>query len=217
MSPVIRKTIKEQPKHWSEQLDSPVKDTKLDFCGEKMSVKLPNKFYSAIVQLNSLELRLQKDDQLQKHYQKHIDTDVNTGYVWNAEQVELNETRNNSQGYLPHHPVINPQKTNKFRRVCSAAEKYEGVVLNDKLLIGPNMLQSLIRFVFRFREHQIAPSVDLEVSSSCCPNQWQPMPALSMATKSRAENRSLRVYTTDLWSKEIATLCKLRFASSYKK
>ena len=27
---------REQSKHWSKQLDSPLEDTKLDFCGEKM-------------------------------------------------------------------------------------------------------------------------------------------------------------------------------------
>ena len=36
------------------------------------------------------------------------------------------------------------------------------VALNDKLLPGPDLLQSLIGIIFRFREHQIALSADIE-------------------------------------------------------
>ena len=46
--------------------------------------------------------------------------------------------------------------------MCNAAAKYQGVALNDKLLPGPDLLQSLIGIIFRFREHQIALSADIE-------------------------------------------------------
>ena len=62
----------------------------------------------------------------------------------------------------PHHPVINPQKPEKLRRVCHTAAKYQGVALNDKFLSGPDLMQSLIAIIFRFREHQIAISADME-------------------------------------------------------
>ena len=117
-------------------------------------VKLPNN-YSAMGQLKSLERRLQKDETLRKRYQETIDTDVNAGYVRKVDQTELNETRNRLQRYLPHHPVINPHKPEKIRRVCNAAAKYKGVALNDKLLSGADLLQSLIGIIFRFREHHI--------------------------------------------------------------
>ena len=42
-------------------------------------VKLPNNFYSAMGQLNSLERRLQKNDTLRKRYQETNDTDVKAG------------------------------------------------------------------------------------------------------------------------------------------
>ena len=125
-------------------------------------VKLPNNFYSAIGQLKSLERRLQKDETLRKRYQETIDTDVNAGYFRKVDQAELNETRDKLQWYLPHHPVINPQKPEKVRRVCNAAAKYQGVALNDKLLPGTDLLQSLIGIIFRFREHQTALSPDIE-------------------------------------------------------
>ena len=125
-------------------------------------VKLPNNFYSAIGQLKSLERRLQKDDILRKRYQETIDTDVKAGYVCKNQQIELNEIRDKHHWYLPHHPVINPHKPEKVRRACNAAAKYQGVALNDKLLSGPDLLQSLIGIIFRFREHQIVFSADIE-------------------------------------------------------
>ena len=141
------------------------------FTGERYEVgllwredeeNLPNNFYSAMGQCKSLERRLQKDDMLRKRYQETNDTDVNAGYVWKVDQTELNETRDKLQWYLPRHPVINPHKPEKVRRVCHAAAKYQGVALNDKLLSGPDLLQSLIGIIFRFREHQIALSADIE-------------------------------------------------------
>ena len=125
-------------------------------------VKLPNNFYSAMGQLKSLERRLQKNETLKKRYQETIDTDVIAGYVRKVDQAELNETRDKRQWYLPHHLVINPHKPEKVRRVCNAAAKYQGLALNHKLLPGPDLLQSLIGIIFRFREHQIALSADIE-------------------------------------------------------
>ena len=125
-------------------------------------VKLPNNFFSAMGQLKSLERRLQNDEALKKRYQETINKDVNAGYVRKVDQAELNETKDKLHWYLPHHPVINPHKPEKVRRVCNAAANYQGVALNDKLLPGPDLLQSLIGIIFRFREHQIALSADIE-------------------------------------------------------
>ena len=63
---------------------------------------------------------------LRKPYQETIDTDVKAGYVHKVQQVELNKTRDKLQ-WLPHHPVINPHKPEKVRRVCNAAAEYQGV------------------------------------------------------------------------------------------
>ena len=111
-------------------------------------VKLPNNLFSAMGQLTSLERRNQKDEALKNWYQNTIDTEVNAGYNRKVEQTAINETRNKLQWYLPHHPLINPHKPEKVRRVCNAAAKYPGVVLNDKLLSGTDLLQSLIGIIF---------------------------------------------------------------------
>ena len=79
-----------------------------------------------------------------------------------ADQTELNETKDKLQCYLPPHPLINSHNPEKVRRVCNAAANYLGVALNDKLLSGRDLLQSLIKIKYLFREHQIALSADIE-------------------------------------------------------
>ena len=63
---------------------------------------------------------------------------------------------------MPHHPVLNPNKPGKVRRVCNAASKYKEVCLNDKLLAGPDPLHELIGTIFRFREGPIALTAEFE-------------------------------------------------------
>ena len=57
---------------------------------------------------------------------------------------------------------MNPHKPEPVRRACSAATKYQGVALNDKLLSGSDLLQSLMGIIFRYREHTIALLADIE-------------------------------------------------------
>ena len=72
-----------------------------------------------------------------------IETDVKARYVRKIDQMELSETKDKFQWYLPQHPVINLHKPEKIRTVSNAAAKYQGVTLNDKLLSGPDLLQCL--------------------------------------------------------------------------
>ena len=75
---------------------------------------------------------------------------------------ELEAKKSERQWYVPHHPVENPNKPGKVRRVCNAASKFRGISLNDNLLTGPDLLQNLIGIIFRFREQKIAITADIE-------------------------------------------------------
>ena len=112
-------------------------------------------------QLNSLERRLQREPNLKSLYQKSIDTDVEKGFVKILDESELKGAFG-KEWYLPHHPVLNPNKPGKVGRVCNAASKYKGVCLNEKLLSGPDLLHGLIGTIFRFRERPVALTTDIE-------------------------------------------------------
>ena len=123
---------------------------------------LPNNYSSAVSQLKSLERRLEKDANLKQRYKETIDVDVQKGFVRVLDEAELENTNSDLQWYVPHLPVLNPNKPDKVRRVCNAASKFGGVSLNDNLMAGPDLLQSLIGIIFRFREKEIALTADVE-------------------------------------------------------
>ena len=118
---------------------------------------LLNNYCSAVKQFLSLEYRLAKNPKLKASYSDTIKTDQDSGYIRILEPVELQETRRNDpQWYLPHHPVINPNKPGKVRRVCKAASEFEGQSSNKSLFIGPDILQSLVGILSRFWEKPFA-------------------------------------------------------------
>ena len=105
---------------------------------------------------------MEKDANLKQRYKETIDVDVQKGFVRILDEAELENTKSDLQWYVPHLPVLNPNKPDKVRRVCNAASKFGGVSLNDNLMAGPDLLQSLIGIIFRFREKQIALTADVE-------------------------------------------------------
>ena len=70
--------------------------------------------------------------------------------------------RSAREWYLPHHPVINPNKSGKVRRVPNGAAKFHGSSLNKTLLVGPDLLQNLLAVLMRFRQHQYAVLAGIE-------------------------------------------------------
>ena len=123
---------------------------------------MPNNYSSAVSQLKSLERRLEKDENLKQRYKETIDVDVQKGFVRILDEAEDENTKTDLEWYVPHLPVLNPNKPDKVRRVCNAASKFGGVSLNDNLMAGPDLLQSLIGIIFRFREKKIALTADVE-------------------------------------------------------
>ena len=140
------------------------------FTGERYEVgmlwsepepNLPNNYGSALSQLHSLERRFRRDPNLKSLYQQSIDADVEKGFVKILNESEIKGTFG-KEWYLPHHPVLNPNKPGQIRRVCNAASKYKEVCLNEKLIAGPNLLHGLVGTIFRFREEPIALTADIE-------------------------------------------------------
>ena len=121
-----------------------------------------NNYFSAHSHFCSLERRLEKDESLKQRYEDTVNVELQNDYVRKLEERELGETKDERQWYVTHHPVNNPRKTEKVRRVCNAAAKYKWESLNDKLSTGPDLLQNLVGIIFRFREHQIALTADIE-------------------------------------------------------
>ena len=123
---------------------------------------LPNNYFSALVQLKSLERRLEKTPELKASYAQTIKDDFDKGYIVQVDKSDCFRIDNPRAWYLPHHPVFHPHKPGKVRRVLNGAAKFHGVSLNSKLLTGPDLLQTLIHVLMRFRQHPYAVSADIE-------------------------------------------------------
>ena len=123
-------------------------------------ISLPNNLNMAKQRLSSLKARLSKDRTLKDKYTEVINSYLSKGY---AKQVDCDAQNEQSKiaWYLPHHPVINPHKS-KIRVVFDCAAKYRGISLNDQLVRGPDLMNSLIGVLIRFRKEHIVMAADVE-------------------------------------------------------
>ena len=128
---------------------------------ENCKNRLPNNLPLAQRRLFSLKKRLMKDTVLKERYTKVINDYLKKGY---ARKVPQNEITNNKDitWYLPHHPVTNVHKPDKVRVVFDCAAKYNGVSLNDALMAGPPLMNTLTGVLIRFRKEKIALMGDVE-------------------------------------------------------
>ncbi|KAK3727376.1 hypothetical protein QZH41_006038 [Actinostola sp. cb2023] len=122
---------------------------------------LPNNKIAAERRLELLKKRLTKDEVLHANYTKFMEDLVNKGYAQKLsnENVYGDVT---SGWYLPHHPVTNPRKPEKTRVVFDCAANYGGTSLNKKLMQGPDLTNSLVGVLTRFRQESTAVMGDIE-------------------------------------------------------
>ena len=64
--------------------------------------------------------------------------------------------------YIPHHGVYHQKKPGKIRVVFDCSASYMGVSLNGQLLQGPDMTNSLLGVLLRFRGEEVAVQGDIE-------------------------------------------------------
>lgn len=141
-------------------------------------VTMPDNYDSALKRLQSIERKLDRNPELKQKYEEQMNALIEKGY---AEPAPATKTEKRTW-YLPHFPVVNPRKPEKMRIVHDAASKTRGMSLNDYLLTGPDLLQSLPGVLMRLRQHRYAVSADIR--------------EMFMQVKIRAEDRDALRY---LW------------------
>ena len=125
----------------------------------KQDSKLENNYPVAKAQLDSLPRRLNKDIELKQLYEKTLETDLEKGYV---KPVTFTYPLPEKIWYLTHHPVNNPNKPGKVRRVANAASAFRKQSLNKNFLSGPDLLNNLVGLLLRFRQDSVAVMADKE-------------------------------------------------------
>ena len=83
------------------------------------------------------------DSDFRKKYKDTINSYIKKGYAKKLSREEACKVLEKTW-YLPHHPVFNKNKPEKFQMVFDAAAEYNGKSLNKALLTGPDLLNSLV-------------------------------------------------------------------------
>ena len=120
---------------------------------------LPNNKIVAEHRLGLLKKRLLKDPELHRKYSLFMEDLFDKGH---AQKVPEDQREGSPAWYLPHHPVVHPQKPDKVRVVFDCAAKFQNVSLNQQILQGPDLTNSLTGVLTRFREQPIAIMADIE-------------------------------------------------------
>ena len=162
VEPRVHQTLNEKEQQALRTLQATIRHT-----GERYEIGLPwkpdasltNNYFAALNQLRSLHKRLKEKPDTLQTFNSTIESDLQKNYI---ATVTMTHPQPEHIWYLPTHPVENPNKPEKVRRVANAASIFKGTSLNDNLLTGPNLLTDLLELILRFREHAIGVLADIE-------------------------------------------------------
>ena len=130
-------------------------------CDSSLLICLTTEFLQTGHRLQLLKKKFLHDRKLFESYTATIHDYISKGYAQRVPKEEL-DVDGKPLWYLPHHAVFNPNKPGKLRVVFDCAARYRGTSLNDQLLSGPDLTNSLFGVLVRFRQEPIALSSDIE-------------------------------------------------------
>ncbi|XP_045076512.1 uncharacterized protein LOC121564685 isoform X2 [Coregonus clupeaformis] len=120
---------------------------------------LPNNKSCSVQRLRGLERRLKRDQKYCSDYMNSMKDIIARG---DAEKVPEKELNNHPAWYIPHHGVYHPQKPGKIRVVFDCSARFQDTSLNDHLLTGPELTNTLVGVLCKFRKGPIAIMCDVE-------------------------------------------------------
>ncbi|XP_076848178.1 uncharacterized protein LOC143493558 [Brachyhypopomus gauderio] len=123
-------------------------------------VKMPSNRSLAEQRAINLKRKLNRNSQFHADYKAFMHDIIARGY---AEKVpeESGQSKEGEVWYIPHHGVYHPKKK-KIRVVFDCTATYQGVSLNNQLFQGPDLTNTLIGVLTRFREESVAVMADIE-------------------------------------------------------
>ena len=125
--------------------------------------RLHNNRRQAHDRLLSLRRTLEKRPQMNAHFLEFMQNMLSRGHAEIAPPLQVGK----ECWYLPLFGVYHPKKPDKIRVVFDSSASHEGVSLNDVLLTGPYLNNSLLGVLMRFRKEQVAITADIEHMFHC--------------------------------------------------
>ncbi|KAJ8375829.1 hypothetical protein SKAU_G00064090 [Synaphobranchus kaupii] len=126
---------------------------------KKERPNLPDNQVCAIQRLRCLERKLRRNEQYHKDYKTFVNETITRG---DAERVPEKDISKAPAWYIPHHGVYHPQKPGKIHVVFDCSARFKETSLNDHLLTGPGLTNSLVGVLCRFRRGPVAIMCDIE-------------------------------------------------------
>ena len=105
-----------------------------------------------------LDANLRRNPEKMKHALDFMEKILDCGHAEKAPELDGSTER----WYLPLFTVYHPKKPGSIRCVFDSSAKFEGVSLNDVLLTGPDLVNSLLGILLRFRQGVVAITADIE-------------------------------------------------------
>ena len=123
--------------------------------------QMPNNVNHALQRLKGLKNKMKKNLQFKNDYSDFMNKIIENGC---AERIPDNEIDRNDGKvwYIYHHGVYNTKKPGKIRVVFDCSAKFQGISLNSQLLPGPDLTNSLVGVLIRFRQESVALMSDIE-------------------------------------------------------
>ena len=121
-------------------------------------VKLPNNRIQAASRAQWLAKKFLKNEMLHSDYKVFMDELLEKGYAIKVKTP----AKEGKVWYVPHHGVYHPQKPGKIRIVFDCSATYNGRCLNKEIMQGPDLINSLVGVLCRFRENEVGVMGDVE-------------------------------------------------------
>ena len=125
------------------------------------NVVMPNNKDQAAKRAIWQRKKMLRDENYRNDYVNFVNDVIAKGYARKVTDGLL-ETEPGKVWYIPHHSVYHPRKPQKIRVVFDCSARYQGTSLNEQLMQGPDLTNSLVGVLTRFRQDPIAFMADIE-------------------------------------------------------
>ena len=123
-------------------------------------INMPNNRNQALKRAIWQKKKMLHDENYRNDYINFVNKIIAKGYGRKVPEDRL-KTSHGKVWYIPHHGIYHAKKQ-KIRVVFDCSAKYEGISLNDMLLPGPDLTNSLVGVLMRFRQDHVAFMADIE-------------------------------------------------------
>ena len=122
----------------------------------------PNNRVQAERRLIWLKKRLQKNPELLNDYKGFVQDIVAKGYAQKVPEHSKESECEGNTWFIPHHRIYHPHKPGKIRVVFDCSARFKGTSANDLLMKGPDLTNSLLGVLTRFRQDHVAVMADIQ-------------------------------------------------------